>query len=193
MKIKKSIILLCCVVTILVFAVICYFMNIKQKDLKENNTIVNTNDVIYLDNLSLKDYIFSNEEKKMISEQWDAVDVFDNDIFKIEESSEIQIAFNKHKIKPYGYIFLYSKSNYEDLKKWITLNYHNDSVKIYDDWIWFTVDNGEVRFYKNENDNKFRIVYVLSLPYQYTLENIGEYPKIIKFFLILNYKYKENN
>ncbi len=137
---------------------------------------------------SEKNYCFSDNEKQMLSDRFKILNVFNNEIFEVSECGDLGISFSVKDYKSTGDIFLYSTSSFEDLKKWIESSNYNDKIKIYDTWVVISDDEGEICFYKNENNSNFRMVYITKLPYRYMISEIDTYSPFVKYFLELNQK-----
>ena len=132
-----------------------------------------------------KQHCFSETEKEMISNRFKQLDFFNNKDFIISDCGSVRITFDIKDYDAWGYIYLYSDSSYETLKKWFeTSNY--DNVIIYDDWISVIDSEGEINIYRNNDNHSFRIIYQTPLPYKYKINEINTYSTFVKYFLELN-------
>lgn len=134
-----------------------------------------------------ENHCFSSEEIEMISNRFQLLDIFDNKIFKVSNCGDIRISFDVKDYDAWGYIYLYSTSSFEELKKNFENNYREE-VKIYDNWISIMDSQGEINIYRNKDNFSFRIIYQTTLPYKYKVDEINTYPTFVKYFLKLNQK-----
>ncbi len=186
MKTKFITILMICI--ILIFLVKCFLDTFNfswNLDLYHENHIVQKGESSLYEYYE-EGYCFTDNEKNMISDRFKNLNVFNNEIFEISECGDIRISFSIRDYNPNGDIYLYSNSNFDDLKKWFESNYYGDKISIYNTWISVFDDEGEIRFYKNEDNQNFRIIYITKLPYRYKTAEIDSYSSFVNFFLKIN-------
>lgn len=135
-----------------------------------------------------KDYCFSENEKQMISNRIKMLDVFDNEIFNVSECGDLRISFDVKDYDAFGYIYLYSSTSFKDFKNWFLSSNHNYNANVYDTWISIIDDDGSIRFYENEDQSTFRIIYITTLPYVYKINEISSYSPFVTYFLEINQK-----
>ncbi len=190
MKYKKIFILM--TIIILIFLTICLLQSFIS-NINLNIELYNENHSIQKGESSLyqyyeNNYCFSENEKQMISDRIEIIDVFDNEIFQVSECGDLRISFDVKDYDSYGYIYLYSNSSFQDLKEWLSSRNYNIEIDSYDTWISIKDDKGEIRFYENKDYSTFRIIYITKLPYKYKNNEIDSFPSFVKYFLEINQK-----
>lgn len=190
MKYKKIFILM--TIIILIFLTI-YLLQIFISNINLNIKLYNENHSTQKGESSLyqyyeKNYCFSENEKQMISDRIEIIDVFDNEIFQVSECGDLRISFDVKDYDSYGYIYLYSNSSFQDLKEWLSSRNYNIEIDFYDTWISIKDDKGEILFYENKDYLTFRIIYITKLPYKYKNNEIDSFPSFVKYFLEINQK-----
>lgn len=190
MKYKKIFILM--TIIILIFLTICLLqifisnINLNIKLYNENHSTQKGESSLY--QYYEKNYCFSENEKQMISDRIEIIDVFDNEIFQVSECGDLRISFDVKDYDSYGYIYLYSNSSFQDLKEWLSSRNYNIEIDFYDTWISIKDDKGEILFYENKDYLTFRIIYITKLPYKYKNNEIDSFPSFVKYFLEINQK-----
>lgn len=190
MKYKKIFILM--TIIILIFLTICLLQSFIS-NINLNIELYNENHSVQKGESSLyqyyeNNYCFSENEKQMISDRIEIIDVFDNEIFQVSECGDLRISFDVKDYDSYGYIYLYSNSSFQDLKEWLSSRNYNIEIDSYDTWISIKDDKGEIRFYENKDYSTFRIIYITKLPYKYKNNEIDSFPSFVKYFLEINQK-----
>lgn len=179
-------------IIILIFLTI-YLLQIFISNINLNIKLYNENHSTQKGESSLyqyyeKNYCFSENEKQMISDRIEIIDVFDNEIFQVSECGDLRISFDVKDYDSYGYIYLYSNSSFQDLKEWLSSRNYNIEIDFYDTWISIKDDKGEILFYENKDYLTFRIIYITKLPYKYKNNEIDSFPSFVKYFLEINQK-----
>lgn len=188
---KKFIFILVLIISFLLLTM--YLLNLFISNLDLNFDLYYEDHSVQKGEVTLNQYYennhcFSEYEKQMISNRTKIVNVFDNEVFQVSECGDLGISFNVKDYDSTGDLYLYSNSSFENLKKWIITNNKNDNIIFYDTWISILDSDGEIRFYKNNDNFSFRIIYITKLPYRYRTSELDTYSEFIKYFLEINLK-----